>query len=558
MTTNGNKQACEPERLVRQIISGTTPKNWLPSGMGKADYLDVMESIVRMAAEWLDERGAIIDPVLNREWAQTTPRFVSSGAILLANGRIADLKEKVLRSMDYACREFTAPDIRERSSDFWMRELVTAFCELRPQVEAERAEMWRRNLALVVPERHYRHFYPDEELQKKCNNWVVHSACGELLREYADIGGVKGTLWGRRFFETYMRWQTAHFNEWGMYLDPGQPITYDLTTRLQFAAAFECAYRSPLRDEITALLDKGDFVTLLEVSSGGEAPFGGRSSQFYFQEAIICALCEAAARKYKEVEPRLAGAFKRQARLSAAVTRRGFCRKDGKRFHIKNQFSQDTLHGCDDYGQYSVYSLLTASLLSVAARFADDSIAEFPTPSEIGGFGFAVTGTFEKSFLNANGGFLQFDLLADPHYDATGLGRVILKGMPWGVLPVLPFAASPKYILAPGLPRTEHPTAIAPEWLDKNGNAHRLAEKNTASPGVMEMLDNHSCQVQYLHDGVTVGYRATMPEPGVLMLSMKLDGDFTNAHLVIPILETDGALQPRTNGASSQILVDWP
>ena len=39
---------------------------------------------------------------------------------------------------------------------------------------------------------------------------------------------------------------------------------------------------------------------------------------------------------------------------------------------------------------------------------------------------------------------------------------------------------------------------------------------------------------------------------------MKLDGDFTNAHLVIPILETDGALQPRTEASSSQIHVSWP
>jgi len=548
----------EPEQIVRRILSKVEPEDWEPTGMTLSGYLDIMEIIVRMASAWLDERGAVIDPVLNREWAQTTPRFVSSGAALLARGRIPDLKDKVLLSMDYACREFTAPDIRQRSSDFWMRELVSAYKALRPLVPPERAEMWKDCLSRVVPERHYRYFYPDESLQKRCSNWVVHSACGELLREYAGIGGVPGTLWGRNFFETYMRWQAAHFNSWGMYLEPGHPATYDLTTRLQIAAAFECGYRSPLREELSALLDKGDFVTLLEAAPGGEAPFGGRSSQFYYQESIICALCEAAANKYKDKDPRLAGAFKRQAHLSAAVVRRGFCRADGRKFHIKNQFPPDTRHGCDGYGQFSVYSLLASSLLAVAVNFADDSIAEAPAPSETGGFGFAVTGTFEKAFLNAYGGFLQFDLLADPKFDATGLGRVILKDLPWGVLPVLPFSAAPDYIRAPELPAVNYAAAIAPEWRDGKGNLHRLAEKAAVLPGVWEMLDDHTCRVRYFYENVTVCYRASLTGPGVLKLDMSLEGDFCEARMVIPVLENDGGLRPETIVTPDGLHVGFP
>ena len=548
----------DPAALVRQIISRPDPANWQPTNMSKADYLDIMENIVRMAVKWQDERGAIIDPVLNKEWCQTTPRFVSSGAALLANGRIPDLKENILRSMDYSCREFTADDIRQRSSDFWMRELVSAYKVLTPMVSKERAETWNKNLSLVAPERHYRYFYPDESLQKRCANWVVHSACGELLREYAGIGGVPGTLWGREFFETYMRWQPAHFNQYGMYLEPGHPITYDITTRLQFAAAFECSYSTPLRKELSALLDKGDFITLLECAPGGEVPFGGRSSQFYYQEAIIAALCEAAAKKYKTTEPRLAGAFKRQAHLSAGVAKQGFCRKDGKRYHIKNKFPLNTRHGCDDYGQFSVYSLLTASILAVAVNFSDDTIIEAPAPSEIGGFGIAITGTFEKSFFNANGGFLQFDLLADQMYDATGLGRIILRDMPYGLLPVLPFAAKPNYIRMPELPAVDHAVAIAPEWVDKNGKLHRLAEKSTTLPGVMQVIDERSCKAEYFYDDVKVSYLATFAEPGVLKLSITLDGDAAKAHLVLPVLENDGELKPVTTITSGGLETRYP
>ena len=547
-----------PEQIVRRLLSQEKPENWKPSGMTVSGYLDIMENIVRMASAWLDERGAIIDPVLNSEWAQTTPRFVSSGAALLARGRIPDLKDKILLSMDYACREFTAPDIRQRSPDFWMRELVSAYKALSPLVPPERAETWKHCLSLVVPERHYLHFYPDEARQKSCANWVVHSACGELLREYTGIGGVPGTLWGEKFFETYMRWQTAKFNSWGMYLEPGHPATYDLTTRLQFVAAFECGYRSPLRDELSALLEKGDFVTLLEVAPGGEAPFGGRSSQFYFQESIICALCEAAANKYRDSDPRLAGAFKRQAHLSAAVVRKGFCRDDGRTFHIKNHFPPDTRHGCDGYGHFSVYSLLASSLLAVAVNFADDSIAEAPAPSEIGGFGFAVTGTFEKAFLNAQGGFLQFDLLGDPHEDATGLGRVILKDLPWGLLPVMPFSADPYYFRSPELPAVNYAAAIAPEWRDGKGNLHRLAEKAAVPPGVFEMPDGHTCQVRYCYGHTAVCFRASLPGPGVLKLDVSLEGDFREARMVIPVLENDGELRPESEITPDGLHVRFP
>ena len=555
MYKNNKTSSINPEKIVRDIIACEKPKNWQPSKMTKDSYLDIMEQIVRMAAQWQDKNGAIIDPVLNKEWCQTTPRFISSGAVLLANGRIADLKEKILLSMDYSCKEFTAEDIRQRSSDFWMRELVTAYQALVKMVSPQRAAKWKENLSLVVPQLHYRYFYPDESLQKKCANWVVHSACGELLREYSGIGGVNETLWGKDFFETYMRWQPEHFNEYGMYLEPGHPITYDLTTRLQFAAAFECSYNEALREKLLKILDKGDFITLLEVAPGGEVPFGGRSSQFYYQEAIVAALCEAAANKYKTADPKLAGVFKRQAHLSATVTRQGFVRNDGQKFHIKNKFPINTRHGCDDYGQFSVYSLLTASILAVAVNFADDSIIEYPAPSEIGGFSFSITGSFEKAFMNANKGFLQFDLLADQKYDATGLGRIILQDMPWGLLPVLPFAAEPNYIRMAELPSVDYPVAIAPEWIDKEGTIHRLAEKSTVLPGVMNMLNSNSCEVKYHYDDVTVTYKATLPEVNVLNLDVTLEGNFNKAHFVLPILETDGQLTAVSKISSGQLEV---
>ena len=62
-------------------------RDLLPVQPNRTLYLDIMEPIVRMAAEWVDDQGAVIDPVYKQEWGQTTSRFVSSAAVLIPFGR---------------------------------------------------------------------------------------------------------------------------------------------------------------------------------------------------------------------------------------------------------------------------------------------------------------------------------------------------------------------------------------------------------------------------------------------------------------------------------------
>ena len=68
---------------VSRIISSPSPENWRKSRITRESYLDFMEIIVRNASRWIDGDGAVIDPYCKKEWAQTTPRFVSSASILL-------------------------------------------------------------------------------------------------------------------------------------------------------------------------------------------------------------------------------------------------------------------------------------------------------------------------------------------------------------------------------------------------------------------------------------------------------------------------------------------
>ncbi|MGI5869417.1 MAG: hypothetical protein ACOX9C_08245 [Kiritimatiellia bacterium] len=547
------------EGEVQRILARPAPAGWTPSGLTREAYLDLMEPMVRTAATWVSDEGALIDPVLHREWAQSTPRFVSSAAVLLHFGRIADLQDVVFKSMSYCCARLADPGIpKSASADFWMRELVTAYDCLAPIASAAHVNAWKKDLAAVRPEDAYVAVDPSHANLKRFHNWAVYSSAGESMREAAGLGGPDGILWGNRFFDTYMAAQTHRFTACGMYRDPDDPITYDITTRLQFAAAIARGYNGPLRPALDEILRRGNQTLLLFVSPDGFVPFGGRSSQFNFQEAITSALSELEARRHRDNDPALAGAFKRQARLAASSVRPWFADSVPAR-HIKNRFAPQTRHGCDTYGQYSVYSMLATSCFGLAALYADDMIAEHPTPAEIGGYALKLQPAFHKIFLCAEGAYVEIDTQADPNHDATGIGRILFKGLPPGFPLGMPFSARPKCIYAEGFSAPERPVALGPAWQGPDGAPDSLA---SWSSGVR--VKTKTIETNGIVSGVATVYRkgkATVHETvRVARDNVTLDWNVTIAGtpvndlgLTLPCLLSDGenqaTLAPTVDGA---------
>ncbi len=538
------KTSTKPSQIVQNILQKSAPADWQPSTMDRTAYLDIIERIVRIAEPWVDDNGAVIDPVLKYEHGQTSPRFASTCAVAIYFGRCTEFKEKLYKVMDHCCYALTQGDAINRSPNFWMRELVTAYNCLKNIAPAERLAKWKELLSQVVPEKSYKYVSDKPEELANFHNWVVYSSAGESMRQSANIGSVHNSIWGNKYFDKYVEHQLWRFNEFGMYRDPLDPITYDITTRLQYEAALFDGYNGKWKDVLTKNLNEAMYATLLFMAPTGEVPFGGRSSQFYFQEGIVSALCELAARRFKESAPKLAGAFKRQAHLAAKSSARGILRNDGKLFHLKNFFDPATKHGCDYYGHYSVYTLFAGAVYSLAALYADDTIAEAPAVSEIGGFGFGLTKNFYKLFCNQSGNYLEFDLKPNLKHDANGLGRILLKGQPWGLLPSLPFAEKNLgYQINPAFTPNEYPVSVAPEWLDKKGNICRLAawDENVAqykeiTPGVWEVVYNlNNC---------IVTYRADITRQGKLTLKMSIAGEVKNPVMIVPVLESDGMNTP--------------
>ncbi len=552
------------EATVRQTLRRPAPVGWRPSGIGRSFYLDLMERIVRQAVTWVDADGRVIDPALQKEAGQGSPRLASSGAVLMHFGRAMDLRDTLLCNMAYCCRALASGQARGNSPDFWMRELATAYMALQGVVDAATLRRLAADLSAVEPEAIYTCVRPDGVGLDKLHNWAVYASAGEMMRQAAGLEPAGSFLWGQAFFDRYVGAQLGHFTVNGMYRDPGDPITYDITTRLQIACGLTFGYRGRHRRVLEELLRRGGLTTLLFMSPEGFCPFGGRSDALHFREAIVTALCELEARRYAKSDAWLAGAFKRQARLAAASMGRWLAMQPWR--FAKNGFDPQTRHGCDAYGNISSYGQLIASFLGLAAIFADESIAEAPAPAEVGGFVFELAPAFHKVFANCSGSYVEIDTQADPHYDATGLGRFIAAGVPPELALAMPLPVAmtkwggPATTMAAGCRQPDQPQAIGPSWQQAGqwvslaglgeGLTHRLVVRSQAEGNV-------DFAVIYAHGQATVSedYRLTAGSLDI-HCRVAVDGAPVPAvRFIVPLLVSDGNDRSETSLPSAGAVV---
>ncbi len=554
-------EATTVDRQVAAILQSGKDMPLKPTGATYELYLDLAERLVRVAATWQNDQGVSIDPVENREFNQSSPRFVASAAVLLHFGRIADLKEIVYRGMDYCCAKLASG--KAQSPDFWMRELMTAYMYM-PDAPAQRRAKWAADIRAVIPEKIYWNVEKKDKPIKNLHNWTIYAAGGEALRQLANMGPPNDgddVIWGARFFEKYMPWQLEHFSADGMYRDPDDPFTYDMTTRLQIATPLAYGYQSPLGNVYQELLRRGGLSQLLYVSPEGLSPFGGRSNQMQLQEAILAALGELEARRYQASDPVLAGAFKRQARLSALSLKPWIMDMTPFR-HVKNGFDPKTRYGCDSYAGYSVYTLFTSSCLGLAALYADDTIAESLTPAEIGGYVTEFKPAFHKIFANAGGMHIEIDTQADPHYDSTGLGRIMRIGLRPELGLALPFTHDTSKVL---LPKEAHPQdmAIGPSWKNDQGEWVSLAAMHEGLKSKLKVQETSHEKVAF---SLNWSHRASGVEitenyalsAGFLRYSAQVmisGKPASHVRLSIPMIETDGIATSITSTAPGKAAV---
>lgn len=373
------------------------------------------------------------------------PRMAANIGILISHGYRKDLLPLFIEMMDFCCQEI--PRVKA-ANDFSVREIVFCLMEVEAAnaVPAERLAAWKANIASIDPYTCYDKFAKTPT--DRVFNWALFTTVSEYVRQNY------GLCDSREFINIQIPTQLQWMDENGMYRDAlyHPPMIYDLMPRSLFSILLHFGYDGKYRNEIDALLRRADLATLKMQSVTGEVPFGGRSNQFLHNEAMLMAALEFAAGRYKkEGNMELAGKFK--AAIKRALDHLEGWLEKSPIYHIKNRFPLETKYGCEVYAYFDKYMITVASNLHNAYMLCDDTI-------EVGEFdmspmAFKTSDHFNKVFLRAGGYALEFDTDADPHYDASGLGRVHKADVPSALCMSLPCPAMPKFVVG------EHPVAMS-------------------------------------------------------------------------------------------------
>lgn len=500
-------------------------------------YLDLAESVVRQMARHQAPAGLIGDPYhpAGVETPTTTGRYTAAVAHLLRAGRCLDLLESGARALDWCCAkiaEHHRQGTQLLGAGFYLKDMLVLYEVLQGRVDAGRWARWSEQLSAPTPEALY-----DGE-----RNWHFYNAAAETLR-------VKHGLSARRdaidaLVAGQMPWWTAH----GLYRDPNEPTTYDLTVRQALAFMLENGYDGEYVDWMRQVLRTGALTTLLFVSPNGVAPFGGRSNQFHHMEAMIAYFCEWQAREEARAgNLALAGALRRVA-LAGAETDRRWLLQDPY-FSLKNQVREPLAFGHDPnhpgLSLHGAYGLLAANLFGGTYHVADPTIPAAPAPSDIGGYLLYLSDAFYRLWATAGSYHIQLDTRAQPGYDATGLGRLHRRGLPIDVGLNMGIAARPTYTLpVAAAPRS---VALGVGW-PANGGWRYLSEANRETHDVAVQTHAEGASVAFtvcyesrgdgLNGVARVQEEYLLSEEG-LRVRVTVPGA-ARLRLQVPVIETDG------------------
>lgn len=362
------------------------------------------------------------------------PRLTANLGILISYGFRTDLLPLFCEMMEFCCK--SVPRVKA-ANDFSVRELLSCLAALEnaQTVGHEMLDRWKGYLKTIVPQTCYSIYAKTPE---DCvHNWACFTLVSEYLRQ------TMGLCDSADFVELQLSTQLRLFDENGMYRDPNQPMVYDLVPRGLFSLLLFFGYRGPCFSRIDALLKRAGLHTLEMQSVTGEIPYGGRSNQFLFNEPLFAILFEYEAARYAgEGDFPLARRFKGAAQRALSALSHWLGETPIR--HVKNRFPEESRYGCERYAYFDKYMITTASFLYAAFLLCDDTIVPEAEP-EIRPAVFRTSADFHKVFLRSAVYALELDLCADPHYDASGLGRVQREGAPSALCLSHPCTDTPKY-----------------------------------------------------------------------------------------------------------------
>ena len=466
--------------FYKYINDAKMPPGFIPTGIVKDDYLDVIELCVKAydkksIEDRLPEPGEMVGDI------HAYSRIAGGIAALLSNGRIPEYQDLWIAMMDALCNDFyrrTPPN----PLDFALKETMLGFKAMKPFISKSKQEYWLELLGRIIPEKNYSNTETHFGGWDHIRNWNIYAMAGSWLLEtegYTDTS---------EFFNKYWEHQFKYFDDNGMYMDPYNPVLYDLTTRVQAQLIPGYGYRGKFFTQLDENLKKGALATLFYQSAAAELPFGGRSNQYLFNESLLTSNFEFEATRWKnDGNLKLAGMYKRAARLAIKSISRWLQADDGAR-HTKNFYPTESKFGVEGYGYYDKYMMTMGVFLFIGLPFTDDEIEEFPCPAELGGYIFETTEHFHKIFANCGSYSIEIDTAGDFFYDATGLGRIHKTGAPTELALSAPSGQLHDHrYKTPGCITTD--LALTPGW-DSGGEIQFLASTSNISSHSFNYIKN--------------------------------------------------------------------
>lgn len=533
-------------QINQYLQNQTAVVDFKPTGLSRVDYLKVVAGQVHALRSYQKPNGDIPDPVDGRTQF-SPPCYAHAVATLAASGFDQDpqLLETGMRAMDF-CVDSLAKGLSafpDRHPDFYIYPVMLALTEFEKIAPKNRLEAWRKQLALINPKITYATY------GKADNNWTLVHTAGEFMR--AERGWVTG-----EYVEKALGIQKPHITPLGMYLEHGAPFAYDAFSRYFLTGMLQMGYQGNEHDFYRDACWRGAWTSLMIQSPSGELPTGYRSAQHIWNEAELAKVYEIYSTQYAKAG-RLAeaGAFKRGAHLALQNIRQ-WIRPDGSGYIVKNRYPIEARHGYESYSVHANYNLLACSMVCAAWRFADDAIAEKPTPADVGGFVIYIP-EFSMIVANASGHYVQYMTHGNQVYNPTGLLRVHLKGGHPQLGP------SDGCIVKNGKEKTS--LTLGPSWQETTGAWHSLAGMTSAVPAMtilQQRTSRTSFRVEFVIPQISTNSQplrvaeTIVLEPAGVTITDELTGKVEKVRISWPMLIFDGEEKTKVTIEGSTATLD--
>ena len=471
-----------------------TARPWRPLGTPKPSYLDVVEMLCRFVVDYQDERGAIVDPLLEREHQYSTPYFAYAVGALVHAGRATDLLEHGIKAMDHAtgCLAKGHAAIPDGHGEFFVGPLTRALALYRGHVPTETLGRWRRRLRTPLAQ-------VIEDPHKRINNWRTYAMKGEWLRCQAGL-----VHRGRAVEFVEAAWlnqtqrQRIALDRYGLYQDwssDPQSHAVEAVGRVNLLGLVTSGYDGPSCTEIRALVERGTRTSLLLQDSTGQCPPNGRTDNHVFNDVLYLLAFEMMAeRAGRQGDSWVAGQYRRASALGFRSIQR-WRRTDGPwrgMYSItKNHFRPEDRVGYQPASNIGNYTGALMVHLAEAHLCRRTEIEERPAPTEIGGYALAMDPRFSSAVANAGGMQVLANLRGDtvPKYGVcwTPLGVVRFSRVGW----------DSRLGPSDGVydPRSRRGLTFGPTW--KEGSRWvRIAEKAEHYRGTLEVRFVHPLLVR--------------------------------------------------------------